>query len=69
MSNKIKIPKGQIWWESYLKNGELRYIVTSNELRNKYYLYSVLSDGKLNKVANNSIPTFKQTESLWEGIK
>lgn len=68
-NGKIKIPKGHIWWESYLKDGEVRYIVTSNELRSRYYLYSVLADGKLNRIESNSIPVFKQTESLWEGTK
>lgn len=55
----IKIPKGQIRWESiYDANHILKQIVTSDEMRRKYYLYNV-DNGILTKIESNTSPVFK----------
>lgn len=69
MKTELKLPKGQILWEIYLKNGEIKYIVTSNELRSRYYLYRVNPDSSMSKIETNNIPSFKEVSILWEGIK
>ena len=40
----IKIPKGEVLWETYVIKGEERYIVTSKPVRDYYYIYEILGD-------------------------
>ena len=57
--SSIKIPKGHVHWESiYDSNHILKQIVTSDEMRKKFYLYDV-KDGDLVKIETNSCPVFK----------
>ena len=38
------IGKNEISWVQYLVNGESKYIITSNQNRDTYYLYEVIDD-------------------------
>ena len=60
-----KIPKGQVSWVRYLENGSVIYIITSNNIRDKYFLYEVNSEGKLIKKAVSIQPVFKELKD-WE---
>lgn len=54
---KIKIPKGQILWETKRnKDGVLLYCVTSNADRTKYFKYKANADGTTEKVSAGSSP-------------
>lgn len=55
---RLKIPKGQIHWETHLENGEIKRIVTSDETRRKWYLYSVGTDGTLTRIASGASPAY-----------
>ena len=56
----FKLPKGQIHWETQCDiNGKIIQIVTSDELRRKYYLYNVDGD-TLTKIETNDIPIFQK---------
>lgn len=59
---KIKIPKNQIHWVTLKDaNGNTKQIITSDELRRKYYLYDVASDGSLAKIEINDQPIFEKS--------
>ena len=59
---KIKLPKGHIHWVSFKdENGNIKQIVTSDELRRKYYLHDVSEDGSLVKIETNDRPVFKKS--------
>lgn len=59
---QIKLPKGHIHWVSFKdESGNIKQIVTSDELRRKYYLYNVSADGSLTKIATNSQPVFDKS--------
>lgn len=63
MGSKFKIPKGHILWVTYNdKDGQPKYIVTSDKIRDTYYLYSVKKDGSLTKVKSAKQPVFKELE-------
>lgn len=65
MGKEFKIPKGQILWVTYNDvDGQAIYIVTSDKLRDTYYLYSVGKDGSLTKVNSAKKPLFKELEKL-----
>lgn len=65
--NDLKIPKGQIHWETYIKNGQPHFIVTSNEMRTKYYLYKVEGNNTLKKIETSTTPSFyNDVQALWE---
>lgn len=51
----LRIPHGEILWESYYYNGTLRYIVTSKQARDYYFLYAI-EDGTLRKVGRAKTP-------------
>lgn len=58
----IKLPKGQILWMSLRdEENNVKQIVTSDGLRNKYYLYDVADDGSLTKVETNDSPIFEKS--------
>lgn len=58
----IKIPKGQIRWMTLMdESGTIKQIVTSDGLRNKYYLYDVAEDGSLTKIETNDSPVFEKS--------
>lgn len=53
---KLPYPKNEIIWEGiYYQTGELRYIVTSNRDRSRYYLYE-LKDGKFVRLGGGPSP-------------
>ena len=37
----LKIPKNEIQWKTILKKGKPIFVITSNQLRDWYYLYEV----------------------------
>lgn len=56
---QIKIPKNQIQWVTITdEGGTIKQIITSDDLRRKYYLYNVSEDGALTKIETNSQPVF-----------
>jgi hypothetical protein len=58
----IKLPKNQIRWVSLKdENNILKQIITSDELRRKYYLYNVAEDGTLTKIETNDSPVFDKS--------
>ena len=59
---KFKLPKGQILWMSLRdEENNIKQIITSDGLRNKYYLYDVADDGSLTKVETNDSPIFEKS--------
>lgn len=52
----MKYPKGEIVWVSYYSTtGELKFIITSKQTRDFYYLYEV-TDGEFKKLGKASSP-------------
>ena len=60
MQNKIKIPKNQQSWVRYIKNERVTHLITSTMIRDKYFLYKVNEDGRLEKLASSKTPIFKE---------
>ena len=59
---QIKIPKNQIRWVTLKdESGTIKQIITSDELRHKYYLYNVTEDGSLTKIETNDQPVFDKS--------
>ena len=59
--NKIKIPKNHILWLTYYdEEHNPQYVVTSDQQRNKYFLYKVLKDFTLDKLKTSVKPNFKE---------
>lgn len=59
MSGEFKIPKNQVGWVRYVEGGKVTHIITSNIIRDKYFLYKVDESGSLIKIATSSVPIFK----------
>lgn len=58
----IKIPKNQIKWVTLRDEcGQIKQIITSDDLRRKYYLYNVAADGLLTKIETNDQPIFEKS--------
>lgn len=56
MSTILSVPKDEILWQRvYDEHQKLRYVVTSNRFRDRYFLYEY-KNGRLNKVATASTP-------------
>ncbi len=52
----FKIPKGEILWVRHCdKHGAVTHVITSNQNRDVYYMYTV-SDGKLTKLGRAKTP-------------
>lgn len=51
----IAYPKGEIVWEQIYSGGELKYLVTSKQARDLYFLYE-LQSGKFVKIAKAKTP-------------
>lgn len=49
----IKTPENEIVWVSYVQDGVITHVITSNVLRIEYYLYKV-ENGKLKKTKYKS---------------
>lgn len=49
----IKTPENEIVWVSYVQDGVITHVITSNVLRTEYYLYKV-ENGKLKKTRYKS---------------
>lgn len=59
---QIKIPKNQILWVTYKdEHNNIKQIITSDEMRKKYYLYDVAEDGSLTKIETNDSPIFEKS--------
>lgn len=59
---QIKLPKGQIKWVTLKdESGQIKQIITSDDLRRKYYLYNVAADGSLTKIETNDQPKFEKS--------
>jgi hypothetical protein len=59
---KIKLPKGHIHWVSLKdESGHIKQIITSDELRRKYYLHNVSEDGLITKIETNDQPRFDKS--------
>lgn len=56
----MRIPKNQIHWMTYTTEQGLKYIVTSDINRLKYFLYKVENNESLTKLETSSKPLFKQ---------
>ena len=54
---KIKYPKNEIVWTEYVVNGVPRFIMTSKESRDYYFLYNVGEDGSVEKLGKARTPT------------
>lgn len=53
----MKYPKGEIVWVFYYTTkGELRFIMTSKQARDFYFLYEVV-DGEFKKLGKSNNPT------------
>ncbi len=52
---KKSIPNDEIVWETYVKDGNEKYIVTSKKTRDAYFIYEV-SEGGYNKVGKAKTP-------------
>ena len=60
MEEKLKIPKGQIHWETILnEKQEIIQIITSDATQQKWFLYSV-SGEKLTKIETADMPIFEK---------
>ena len=58
---QIKIPKNQILWVTYKdERNNIKQVITSDEMRKKYYLYDVTEDGLLTKIETNDSRIFKK---------
>ncbi len=57
--NVPRPPRGQILWETHLRDGAAIAVVTSDGSRQHYYLYRVAPDNSLEKVATAKFPVFK----------
>lgn len=52
----FKIPKGEILWVRHCdKHGAVTHVITSNQSRDVYYMYTV-SDGKMTKLGRAKTP-------------
>jgi hypothetical protein len=57
------VPKNENpWFGKYTAKHELLYLVTSDQLRTKYFLYQVV-DGKLKKLHTSKYPVFAELDS------
>ncbi len=57
---KVKIPKGQTIMEVHYKEGIPKFLITTNVIRDKYYLYKISKDYVLEKLETSNIPKFKR---------
>ena len=58
---EVKAPRGQIIWE--LINGDnhiLKYVVTSDKDRVRWFLYEVSENGELTKIESGKSPNFSK---------
>jgi hypothetical protein len=59
---KLKIPKNQILWVTIRnESGDIKQVITSDEMRHKHYLYDVAADGSLTKIETNDQPIFTKS--------
>ena len=57
----IKIPKNQILWMTIYKEGGIpRQVITSDQMRSKYFLYDINDDESLTKIETAATPNFKK---------
>lgn len=57
MNNTLTPPKNQQIWTQYIKDGVVKYVVTSDMVRSEYFLYKVEGDKlvKTNHKAKNPL--------------
>lgn len=57
----IVIPKNQILWVTNYESGDKpKQIITSDQIRSKYFLYDINEDDSLTKIETATIPIFKK---------
>ena len=57
----IKIPKNQILWMTICEeDGVPKQVITSDQMRNKYFLYNINEDGSLIKIETAATPIFQK---------
>lgn len=56
----VKLPRNQILWLTQTKSDVPKYIITSDTVRQRYYLYEVNDQDELKKIAINKQPIFKE---------
>jgi hypothetical protein len=57
----IKVPKNQILWMTIREEGgNPKQIITSDQMRGKYFLYDINEDGSLIKIETAVTPVFKK---------
>lgn len=55
--SKIKYPKGEIVWVGYYDSSHnLRFIITSKQNREHYFLYKVIDNMELKKLGKSKSP-------------
>lgn len=68
MCDPVKVPKGEILWETYLKDGSPAFIVTSKPQRDAYFAYKV-EETQLKKLGRAKNPVDLFTKFIEEGYK
>ena len=53
---KINIPENERNWETYWEYDKPKFVITSDKIREEYYLYSVDNHLKLKKIETNDNP-------------
>lgn len=57
ISKKIQIPKNELRCESYWENDKPIFIVTSDKIRDQYFLYKIDDDLNIKKIETKDKPT------------
>ncbi len=68
MCRPIQVPKGEILWETYLKDGSPAFIVTSKQQRDSYFAYKVEGE-QLKKLGKAKNPVDLYAKFIKEGFK
>lgn len=68
MCKPIQIPKGEILWETYYKDGSPAFIVTSKQQRDAYFAYKV-EETQLKKLGKAKNPVDLCAKFIKEGFK
>lgn len=68
MCDPVKVPKGEILWETYYKDGSPAFIVTSKPQRDAYFAYKV-EETQLKKLGKAKNPVDLHTKFIKEGFK
>lgn len=59
----IKLPLNELLWLTYLNeiDSKIKYFITSDKIRENYYLYEVIDDlGNIKKIKTDKQPLFEK---------